>query len=70
MLFGQGKEWMKTGTGLFDLALESFDVLRSASLLEHLFLQLCRKKIPSSDIGLYRDDGLNWSSWEHAGYPG
>ena len=48
---------MKKGTGLFDVTWDALMALRSASLLEHLFLRLCPRKFPPVilDSG---DDGL------------
>ena len=58
MLFGQGKEWMKKGMGLFDVTMGCFDGAEVCQLVGTFVLATLSKKIPSSDIGLYRDDGL------------
>ena len=58
MLFGQGKEWMKKGTGLFDVTMGCFDGAEVCQLVGALVLATLSKAVPSSDIGLYRDDGL------------
>ena len=58
MLFGQGKEWMKKGTGLFDVTMGCFDGAEVCQLVGAFVLATLSKAVPSSDIGLYRDDGL------------
>ena len=52
MLFGQGKEWMKKGTGLFDITMGCFDGTEVCQLVGTFVLATLSKKIPSSDIGI------------------
>ena len=49
---------MKKGTGLFDVTMGCFDGAEVCQLVGTFVLVTLSKKIPSSDIGLYRDDGL------------
>ena len=58
MLFGQGKESMKKGKGLFDVTMGCFDGVEVCQLVGTFVLATLSKKIPSRDIGLYRDYGL------------
>ena len=58
MLFGQGKEWMKKGTGLFDVTMGCFDGAEVCQLVGAFVLATLSKAVPSSDMGLCRDDGL------------
>ena len=56
--FEQGKEWMKKVTGLFNVTMGCFDSAEVCQLVGTFVLATLSKKIPSSDIGLYRGDGL------------
>ena len=58
MLFGQEKEWIKKGTGLFDVTMGCFDGAEICELVGAFALSELSKEIPDGNIGLYRDDGL------------
>ena len=59
MLFGQGREWIKKGTGLFDVTMGCYDEAEVCELVGMLALSRLAKEVPAADsIGLYRDDGL------------
>ena len=58
MLFGQEKEWIKKGTGLFDVTMGCFDGAEICELVGVFALSELSKEIPDGNIGLYRDDGL------------
>ena len=58
MLFGQEKEWIKKGTGLFDVTMGCFDGAEICELVGAFALSELSKAIPDGNIGLYRDDGL------------
>ena len=46
------------GTGLFDVTMGCFDGAEVCRLVGAFVLATLSKAVPSSDIGLYRDDGL------------
>ena len=59
MLFGQGREWIKKGTGLFDVTMGCYDGAEVCELVGMFALSRLAKEVPAADsIGLYRDDGL------------
>ena len=59
MLFGQGREWIKKGTGLFDVTMGCYDGAEVCELVGMFALSRLAKGVPAADsIGLYRDDGL------------
>ena len=54
----QDREWIKEGTGLFDLTMGCHDSAETCQLLGTLVLATITKAMPSASIGLYRNDGL------------
>ena len=58
MLFGQGQEWIKTGTGLFDVPMGCYDGAEVCELVGTYALAKLSGKFQAGDFGLYRDDGL------------
>ena len=59
MLFGQGREWIKKGTGLFDVTMGCYDGAEVCELVGMFALSRLAKEVPAADsIGLYRDVGL------------
>ena len=58
MLFGQEMEWIKKGTGLFDVTMGCFDGAEIGELVGAFAVSELSKDIPDGNIGLYRDDGL------------
>ena len=58
MLFGHGKEWIKKGTGLFDVTMGCFDGAEICELVGLYALSELANVVPAESIGLYRDDGL------------
>ena len=59
MLFGQGREWIKKGTGLFDVTMGCYDGAEVCELVGMFALSRLAKEVPAADsIGLCRDDGL------------
>ena len=59
MLIGQGREWIKKGTGLFDVTMGCYDGAEVCELVGMFALSRLAKGVPVADsIGLYRDDGL------------
>ena len=58
MPFGQGKEWTKKGMGLFDVTMGCFDGAEVCQFVGTIILATLSKKIPSSDTGFCRDNGL------------
>ena len=67
MLFGQGKEWIKRGTGLFDVTMGCFDGAEICELVGTFALATLSKELTAGDIGLYRDDGLG-VLWDASGH--
>ena len=53
MLFGQEKEWIKKGTGLFDAPMGCFDGAERCELVGVFALSELSKDIPDGNIGLY-----------------
>ena len=59
MLFGQGREWIKKSTGLFDITMGCYNGTEVCELVGMFVLSRLAKGVPAADsIGLYRDDGL------------
>ena len=54
----QDKEWIKKGTGLFDVTMGCYDGAEICQLVGTFALATITKAIPTASIGLYRDDGL------------
>ena len=67
MLFGQGREWIKKGTGLFDVTMGCFDGAEVCELVGAFALATLSDKLSAGDIGLYRDDGLG-VFWDVSGH--
>ena len=58
-LFDQGREWIKKGTGPFDVTIGCYDEAKVCELVGMLALSRLAKRVPAADsIGLYRDFGL------------
>ena len=59
ILFDQGREWIKKGTGLFDFTMGCYDGAKVCELVGMLARSCLARRVPAPDsIGLYRDDGL------------
>ena len=58
LLFNDNETWMKKNGGLFDVTMGAFDGAEVCELVGTYLLNLIGNKYNSSDIGLYRDDGL------------
>ena len=57
-LFGSDGAWIKKNGSLFDVAMSSFDEAKIRKLVCLFFLNNLTQLVGSSNIGLYRDDGL------------
>ena len=69
MLFGQGKEWIKKGTDLFDVTMGYFDGAEVCELVGAFALSTLSEKLSRGDVGLYKDDGLG-VFWDVSGHNG
>ena len=58
MLFGLEKEWVKKGTGLFDVPMGCYDGAEICGLIGTFALATLVERLNKGSIGLYRDDGL------------
>ena len=58
LLFNNGVPWQKR-TGMFDVTMGSYDGAETCELVGLYLLHKLSSIIPSSEIGLYRDDGLS-----------
>ena len=58
MLFGQGKEWVKKGTDLFDVPMGCYDGAEVCLLVGAYALSTLSENLKVGSVGLYRDDGL------------
>ena len=59
LLFSDDQAWMKKeGSGLFDVAMGSYDGAEVCELVGMFALSQLPKRYKRCDIGLYRDDGL------------
>ena len=58
MLFTQDKEWIKKGTGLFDVTMGCYDGAEICQFVGTFVLATITKAMPTASIGLCRDDGL------------
>ena len=56
MLFGQGKEWVKKGTDLFDVPMGCYDGAEVCELVGAYALSTLSESLKVSSVGLYRDD--------------
>ena len=57
MLFGLEKEWVKKGTGLFDVPMGCYDGVEICGLIGTFVLATLVERLTKGSIGLYRDDG-------------
>ena len=67
MLFGQGKEWIKKGTGLLDVTMGCVDEAEVCELVGAFTLSILLDKLSTEDIRLYIDDGLG-VLWDVSGH--
>ena len=58
LLFNNGESWMKTKSGLFDVTMGAYDGAEVCELVGLYLLSKISQVIPTSKVGLYRDDGL------------
>lgn len=58
LLFGLEREWVKKGSGLFDVTMGWYDGAEVCELVGALALTKLVEEYNGGDIGLYRDDGL------------
>ena len=59
LLFNQDEQWIKKdGNGLFDVTMGSWDGAEVCELVGLYLLNKLQKTLPTSNVGLYRDDGL------------
>ena len=59
LLFSKERSWMKKkGTGLFDVAMGSYDGAEVCELVGIFALSQLPERFNGCDVGLYRDDGL------------
>ena len=66
-MFGQSKEWIKKGTGLFDLTMGCTDGAEVCKLEGAFTLSTLSDKLSAGDIGLYKDNGLG-VFWDVSGH--
>ena len=67
MLFTQDKEWIKKGTGLFDVTMGCYDGAEICQLVDTFVLATITKAMPTASIGLYTEGRWPWCAVGHAG---